>query len=228
MKKILLNILALFFALAASAQNSITVDPGIASGTGPASSPDISIHAQVTNTSPDTIELMWSRTVQAMEHDWTTWICDLNNCYLPHIEVCPANRPNILAPGTSFELQVHVNPAGVHGEADILVHFYPSDDPLNILGSMQTHFETTTTSVRDLGNPSIRIYPNPTTSYFQLSESSQVARVAIYSIVGNKMREFDARNQSRFDVADLPEGIYLVRLLDAKQTVLKTVRLSKR
>ncbi len=228
MKKILLHVMALFFTITVSAQLSITVDPVSISATGPATSTDIGAYTQIINTSADTIELLWSRTVQSMEHEWTTWICDLNNCYLPNIEASPANRPNVLAPGAALTFSVHVGPAGVDGEADIQVQFFTAANPSNILGTLQSHFETGTSSVSDPGNTALRIFPNPTTSYFQLSDQAGIAKVVIYTMVGSKMREYDATQNNRFDVSDLSEGIYLVRLLDAKQTVMKTVRLSKR
>ena len=97
-----------------------------------------------------------------------------------------------------------------------------------ILDSVHIDIETSTTSVSDLTGSALRIFPNPTTSYFQLNNPENVSSVVVYNMVGNKMREFDAHTQSRFDVFDLPVGIYLVRILDNSQLVLKTVRLSKR
>jgi hypothetical protein len=123
---------------------------------------------------------------------------------------------------------MHVGPGGVEGEAEYMLYFYDLAEPENILDSVRVLFETTTTAIHDLTSASLRIYPNPTTSYFQISDPAGVAKVIVYNIVGNRLREFDARNISRFDVSDLPEGIFLVRLFDADQRVLKTVRLSKR
>lgn len=225
MKKTLLNLLVLLLAGVVNAQ--LTVNPGTATGTGPASA-GIGAYAQVTNTSSDTMKLLWSRTVLSMEHGWTTWICDLTNCYLPDVENCPTNRPNLLAPGSSLNFEVHVDPAGIEGDASVQIQFYTVDDPSAILGTLFTQFETNTLSVSDPGNSALRIFPNPTTSYFQISDPANVSEVAIYSMVGSKMREFSAVQGNRYEVSDLPVGVYLVRLLDDNQKILKTVRLSKR
>lgn len=226
MKKTLLGVLVILLAFGVNAQ--LTVNPGTSTGTGPATSIDIGAYAQVTNTSSDTIELLWSRTVVSMEHGWTTWVCDLNNCYLPTTESCPTNRPNFIAPGSSLNFEVHVGPAGIEGNASVQIQFYTVDDPSTIIGTLFTQFETTTSSVSDPGNEVLRIFPNPTTSYFQISDPTSVSEVAIYSMVGNKMRVFNASQGNRYEVSDLPVGVYLVRLLDNNQKVLKTVRLSKR
>ena len=218
----------IFTGSPANGQFSINISPPATMGSGPASSTDIGAYAQITNMSDDTLQLLWTRNVLSIEHEWTSWICDLNNCYLPEIGECPESRPNILAPGTSMNFEVHVGPAGVEGEAELMIELYSLDDQDNILGTLNVHFETSSTSVTDLNTSALRIYPNPTTSYFQLNHPAEVAYVVVYNIVGNKMREYDARNTTRFDVANLTQGIYLVRLLDAQHHVLRTVRLSKR
>jgi hypothetical protein len=212
----------------AYSQFSVNVAPPNTFGSGPASSTDIGAYAQVTNTSEDTLEMLWTRRVLDIEHEWTSWICDLTNCYLPEINDCPESRPNILAPGSSMNFEVHVGPAGVEGEAEIEIDLFAASDPENILGTINVRFETSSTSVTDLNTSALRIYPNPTTSFFQLNHPADVARVDVFNIVGNKMREFDARNTTRFDVSDLTQGIYIVRLLDGSNQVLRTVRLSKR
>jgi hypothetical protein len=229
MKKNLLYILGfLLFTASATGQFSVSISPPSTLGSGPASSTDIGAYAEVTNTSDDTLDMLWTRRVISMEHEWTSWICDLNNCYLPEIGECPESRPNILAPGSSMNFEVHVGPAGVEGEAELEIDLYSAADPQNILGTINVQFETSSTSVTDLNTSELRIYPNPTTSFFQLNHPADVAQVVVYNIIGNKMREFDARNISRFDISDLTQGIYIVRILNANHQVLRTVRLSKR
>ena len=230
MKQILLSILVLISGYGfAVAQNSLSIEPAMAFGNGPVSSTDIGAHALVTNTSPDTVSLLWSRQIISSQQGWTSWICDLNNCYLPYVDVCPTSRPNVLAPGESVDFQIHINPAGIEGNGEIHVNLYDASDPGTSLGLVQAMFETSTSAVADLSANALKLYPNPTTSHFQVSNPINVNFVVIHSLVGNKVREYDARIAgARYDVSDLPQGIYLVRLLDASHNVLKTVRLSKR
>jgi hypothetical protein len=210
-------------------QNALTIEPAEAFGNGPVTSTDIGAHATVRNTSTDTLRLLWTRDVQSSTQGWTSWICDLNNCYLPHIAVCPTSRPNVLAPGDTIDFQVHINPSGTAGSATICVTLYDMDNPDEILGTVKAMLETSTTSVTDVTKNDLQLFPNPTTSYFEISNATNVSHVVIHALVGTKVREFNAKiNGSRFDVSDLPQGIYLVRLMDDTRSVLKTMRLSKR
>lgn len=228
MGKALLTFLGLSFSLFCSAQLSVSAHPGTASGSGIANNPDIAAYCHVTNNSTFPINLLWSRSVVSKPAEWSSWACDMNNCYLPHVNACPESFPNILDPGQSFEFSYHVKPSGVDGNAEFKVYFYELTEQENMLDSVTFTFETTASAVDDVASAGLRIFPNPTTSYFQINNASNVASVSLYNMVGSKVREFDATSNTRFDVADLTEGVYLVRLLDAQGFVLKTVRLSKR
>jgi hypothetical protein len=45
--------------------------------------------------------------------------------------------------------------------------------------------------------------------------------------MGKEVKTFFNYNNANHDVSDLRKGIYMVRMLDAKNRVIKTVRLSK-
>ena len=47
-------------------------------------------------------------------------------------------------------------------------------------------------------------------------------------MLGKRVRTFDTSFGNKYDIADLPEGIYLVSMVDANRKVVKTVRISKR
>ncbi|MGL2992554.1 alpha-amylase family glycosyl hydrolase [Flavobacterium sp. TSSA_36] len=73
---------------------------------------------------------------------------------------------------------------------------------------------------------SIRLFPNPASNYFTLSV--ETTKVEIYSISGQKVKEFKA-NQSvdqQFSIGDLTKGFYFVKAYNAaKQTqVLKLIK----
>jgi hypothetical protein len=228
MQKTLLSLIFVCLSFWSVAQLSVSINPGAVEASGSVKSPDIAAYCHITNNSSVPVGLLWSRSVVSKPAEWQHWVCDMTLCYLPHVDHCPSGNPNYLDPGQSFELSYHVKPLGVEGVGHFKLYVYDLSDTEVMLDSVEFTFNTTTTSVSDVTSSGVRIYPNPTTSYFQLQEPTGVARVIVYNIVGSKMREFDARNSNRFDVSDLSEGIYLVRLLDAKQAVLKTVRLSKR
>ncbi|MBY0485678.1 MAG: T9SS type A sorting domain-containing protein [Flavobacteriaceae bacterium] len=71
----------------------------------------------------------------------------------------------------------------------------------------------------------INLVPNPASSYFSLN--TEVSKVDVYSMTGQLVKSF--KNQSdnfQYDIADLNQGIYLVKVTDANNNE-KTLRLIK-
>ena len=84
-----------------------------------------------------------------------------------------------------------------------------------------------TTSKTD--EASLIISPNPTTNHFSFSNNEKIGKVEVYNIIGAKVKSFDTRESTTFNVIDLPSGIYLVRAYDkSNSTVIATLRLKKR
>jgi Secretion system C-terminal sorting domain len=73
---------------------------------------------------------------------------------------------------------------------------------------------------------SIRMYPNPASSYFTLN--AETTKVEIYSISGQKVKQFDTIKSidQQFNISDLSKGLYLVKAYnDKNQTqVLKLIK----
>ena len=86
----------------------------------------------------------------------------------------------------------------------------------------------TTISNKPEKNVQIQVYPNPATDYIAISEDKPVQRLAIFNLVGRQMREFEVAKGRQYPVADLPDGIYLIQLIDHGNQVITTHRISKR
>src|SRR5690606_19874732 len=139
-------------------------------------------------------------------------------------------KPNLLAPGETMQFQIHVNPAMLCGTADYEVTFIDMEDPTNTLATVSGEVVIcTATSTNQPGSGSgLTVFPNPTTDYFQVSDTPGLRYVEVFNIVGSRMRSFDAVPQKQYFIGDLNEGVYLVRLVAGNGKVLKTIRLSKR
>ena len=75
----------------------------------------------------------------------------------------------------------------------------------------------------------LSIYPNPTTEYISITDNSDaVGYIAIFNLVGKKVKEFDFVKGESLFVADLPKGMYLVQLQNRTRQVLKTQKVDKR
>ena len=74
----------------------------------------------------------------------------------------------------------------------------------------------------------IRVYPNPATEYFSVDGLDRLKEVIVYNLVGQEVKRFNASLKAKYDISELMRGLYLVRLVDQSEKVVKTVRLSKR
>ncbi len=75
----------------------------------------------------------------------------------------------------------------------------------------------------------LSVYPNPTTEYISVNDNNDaVGFIAIFNLVGKKVKEFDFVKGESLFVADLPKGMYLVQLQNRGRQVLKTQKVDKR
>ena len=78
-------------------------------------------------------------------------------------------------------------------------------------------------------NTVVSVYPNPATQYIQVRDIAQnIQQVEVYNIMGRKMLNFKLKEKGeKLDISSLPRGMYMVRILNQFNTVLRTQRISK-
>ncbi|MBK8555943.1 MAG: T9SS type A sorting domain-containing protein [Lewinellaceae bacterium] len=77
--------------------------------------------------------------------------------------------------------------------------------------------------------PDLTVYPNPTTEYISVNDSHDaVGFIAVYNLVGKKMRDFEFTRGEQYYIADLPKGIYLVQIQDRSHKAINTQKVDKR
>lgn len=75
----------------------------------------------------------------------------------------------------------------------------------------------------------IKIFPNPATEYISIDNAQDVKELNILNLVGRKLKVIDNVQQDvQYDISDLPNGMYLVQVIDQKNKIITTQRLSKR
>lgn len=75
----------------------------------------------------------------------------------------------------------------------------------------------------------LSVYPNPTTEYISVKDNNDaVGYIAVFNLVGKKVKDFEFVKGESIFVADLPKGMYLVQIQDRKREVLKTQKVDKR
>jgi hypothetical protein len=227
MKKYLLSTFAIiFFSLSVSAQVTLTLSPdNVVTDVDPMQFETVA-HSILTNTSDSTKTFRWYRTEETITMGWASAICDKNACYATTVDSTTTDFDLILGPGDSTNLDVHIRPGGIEGNAKVKVTIVEVGNPENTIEGIYTFNQTS--SSFDVVSENLRIYPNPASSYFQLSNADNIASVSIYSLVGRHLKKYHAFPGEKFYIGDLDRGMYLVRMENKQNEVIKTLRLSKR
>jgi hypothetical protein len=75
----------------------------------------------------------------------------------------------------------------------------------------------------------LSIFPNPATEFISVNDhTDQVGEIAIYNMVGRRIKLFEFVKGENYSVADLPKGMYLVQLIDKAKQVITTQKVDKR
>lgn len=239
MRILLLSLYMLGLTSAAVAQNWVSVSSPSVEKKFIADLRDASLslelRSKITNTSNQNISLKWNRTVINQPFEWETQICDKNSCYLPtfNTNYDPAAGiivPVTLAPGASFDLMLHIFPNRTAGTGVFDLDISLTGKPETIIStvSFSTVVESMAFTSEVTNKNDLKIFPNPAVDYFELVNNNLVHKVVLYNMIGRKVRTYDASNGRRYNITDIPSGIYLVGLLDEQNNVLKTLRLSKK
>jgi len=78
-----------------------------------------------------------------------------------------------------------------------------------------------------LSQPTFSLYPNPATSYFSIQGNDKVSSVEVYNLAGKMMIRWETTESNHYQIGELKNGLYLVRLLDKNKKVLKVNRMNK-
>ncbi len=89
---------------------------------------------------------------------------------------------------------------------------------------------TTALSAQSASKGTLSVYPNPASDFIALNDNADqyVAFLAVYNLVGKKVKEFEYVRGDRYPIGDLPTGMYLVQIQDRQRHALTTHKLEKR
>lgn len=77
--------------------------------------------------------------------------------------------------------------------------------------------------------PDLSIFPNPTTEYISVKDNNDVVgHIAVFNLVGKKVKDFEFVKGDQYSVSDLPKGMYLVQIQDRNRKTLMTQKVDKR
>lgn len=196
---------------------------------------DVTYHVRLKNNSRRVMNIRWELIVDETPDEWRFSVCDQNTCYFTTNTTNVDFRdripyaPVILLPGDTAKLDLNVFPIGTAGNANVHINLYDVANPKALLNTAYYFVSIDgLRAVTEADKNRLRIYPNPVSDYLTITRNTFVKQLWVSNILGKQVRTFDTSFGNKYDIADLPDGIYLVSMVDSNRKVVKTVRISKR
>lgn len=181
------------------------------------------------NLTSKTIELSWEIKKNNLSEGWEAVVCD-HQCYTSLVD----KKTFRLGPNEVLhDFKVSFRPNGKQGMGNLEIHLYDVSDEE---GTEQTitfsaAAQGTHTSVHDFTKETTapKVFPNPAIEYIHIKDDyNRVALIEIYNVVGRKMSDFSVNHAGeKYNVSNLPKGMYMVRMRDANGNIVRTQRISK-
>ncbi len=226
--KLKLLILLLFVSGALSAQVTLNPCPIVLELSSSVEG-EIVVDLNINNENTDPALVWWNLILNEEPTGWTFYMCDSEQCYGMGTTKNAPSKPNTVENKTDHVWTLHFSKdsnASEYYEGTYIpvVKLFSDSEYSDLL------YETSAcvSSTKEDFASNIKIYPNPTEKYFNLTNDENVSSIGVYNIVGKEIiRESHSASQSH-DVADLQRGMYIVRLYDNTGNVIRSQRLSKR
>ena len=205
-----------------------TYTPSPASINVPANIGDHKLEIMFNNAYDSTYEVYWKiEKPSTFSSNWITYICDLTTCYFFNVDQINPDKPNVVSQG-NFLFEFHLLPENYTGTSTVKLNLYEDKAMTKQLLSVNIPINVSTpTSTRDVSSSSIKVFPNPTTDYFQVTNGSGVKKIVLLNVLGKEVKHFQNTNNAIHDIGDLKKGLYIVRMFDEKNKLIKVVRLNK-
>lgn len=73
----------------------------------------------------------------------------------------------------------------------------------------------------------VLVYPNPAVDFVSFKNAQNVDHILVYNITGQVKKRFAYAADERYNLAELPQGIYLIQFRDENEKIIATKRLKK-
>lgn len=195
---------------------------------------EIFTQTSIVNNTSDTLFLKWERTIINKPECWETSVWSIDIQALPITDT----KEFLLMPNSaSDELNVHAHIDGLgagspsSGEAEIVLKVSNLNNSTDTL-SVHYNFSVTggadcTTSTFDIESETLNIFPNPATDYFQLTEGQDAHYIVVYNLLGQQIKQFDFSQTQNYSINNLPDGIYILKVVDRQRRIINTTKLQK-
>lgn len=234
MKKFVLTAFTIFAAFAGANAQSFTLSSDTSKGV--ASDFGAHVSTTITNTTASPITINWrviSHDIPAAPSKWFTsfGICDNNSCYGSEIITLtsgsyPTKTSMAIPAAGTMDVYLGIGEltgVSAYGPYTVRIEFKngsTTDTATYIVNKWATGVSNTVKS-----NDNVAVYPNPAHSEVNVVFNSmpEVKSIAIYNLIGKMVSVYKVSGTSaQLDVDAIPNGIYIIRLMDAQGHMVAT------
>jgi hypothetical protein len=228
MKNLLFTLLfALGLFSSVGAQSAYHVHPNPSDTVTTMDTPDSPAHGEIKNVSNGTISVKWERHEIFLTSNITTAVCDPVTCWFPGVNT----KTFQLDKDSMGQLTVHFynaasDPApGQAGSGIVHLKLTNMNNPADTLTAVYTY--STLTGTKDLPVANVKLFPNPTTDYFTLSNGDEVASMRVFALDGRVVARFERSPDNTYSIANLPVGNYVLSFEDESGQLFQAVEIHK-
>ncbi len=197
----------------------------------------------VTNNSGRTIELVRETVARRQPRAWTFQTLDRVSRATPFVNTESEQqngRRITLGPGQSATFYVTLRPDGVTGSGSTELRFSDLTFPGAILATATVESSVVqrnappVAAASEAARPApvtLRLYPNPASDNFfvEAPRNVRIGRVEVTNTLGRQIATFKGESGPQgYDIAELPNGLYLISVFDESGKKVKTLRLLHR
>ena len=74
-----------------------------------------------------------------------------------------------------------------------------------------------------LEQPTLLIYPNPSSGIFNVEMNAEQAEIEIFNITGQRVKQTTLNSYGIFDISNQPKGLYLIKIATSTETIVRKV-----
>ena len=196
------------------------------------------IYNKIRNVSSSPITVTWKVLAHDLPADWSNTtdaefgVCDNLQCYYNTNNAIlggTANNTLAIAPGgeSDFHVQINLDNAstGTHYIKFNYTDGTQTEDAVFLITKTPTNVSTITRT-----DDEIVIYPNPAKDFVNVlfNANAGVKTIAVHNMIGKLVNIYKvSANSARLETAELPAGVYFIRLQDAQGRVVGTRKFTR-
>lgn len=222
----------IFLSLLVTGSNifaQFTYSPNPFSITAPNPGETVKVDLDMTVANDTTYRIYWKMEFpESFKQGWQIQLCDLNLCY-DYNAPMSANtnsKANVMGMGT-HTFEIGFLPNNIEGNGQVILTLYGNKEFTTLVKTIPISLVAGSSSSNDINGAGLKVFPNPTNNYFQIYNGNHIKKIEIYNVVGSKVKTFNNTPNAQHDISELRRGPYIIKLFDARNRAVKTIRLIK-